>query len=87
MIVSQQRESGGDVHGALAAVLAVADSLPDDRLAPLARQRAGDLYATRLHDEARAIEQYEACVARYPRAWNAPEARRRLEELRRSRRF
>lgn len=87
MVVSQQREHAGDAHGALEAVLAVADSLPDDRLAPLARQRAGDLYSLRLHDDAHAIEQYEACVARYPRAWNAPEARRRLEELRRTRRF
>jgi hypothetical protein len=65
----------------------VADSLPGDRLAPLARQRAGDLYLGKLHDETRAIEQYEACVAVYPRAWNAPEVRRRLDELRRSRRF
>ncbi len=87
MIVAQERENAGDARGALEAVLTVADSLPDDRLAPLARQRAGDIYSNRLHDEAHAIEQYEACVARYPRAWNAPEARRRLEELRRSRRF
>jgi tetratricopeptide (TPR) repeat protein len=87
MIVADERTRAGDALGALSAVLAVADSLPDDRLAPLARQRAGDLYVGKLHDDAKAIEQYEACVARYPRAWNAPEVRRRLEELRRSRRF
>jgi hypothetical protein len=87
MIVASERERAGDARGALAAALAVADSLPEDRLAPLARQRAGDLYSRRLKDEPKALEQYEACVARYPRAWNAPEVRRRLEELRRTRRF
>ena len=87
LIVVQERERAGDARGALAAALALADSLPADRLAPVARQRAGDIYSQRLKDDAHAIEQYEACVARYPRAWNAPEVRRRLEDLRRSRRF
>ncbi len=87
LLAAGERERAGDARGALALALAVADSLPEDRLAPLARQRAGDLYSNRLKDDARAIEQYEACVARYPRAWNAPEVRRRLEELRRTRRF
>ncbi|MEO5617649.1 MAG: hypothetical protein ABIS67_07740 [Candidatus Eisenbacteria bacterium] len=87
LLAAGERERAGDARGALALVLAVADSLPADRLAPIARQRAGDLYSHRLKDDARAIEQYEACVARYPRAWNAPEVRRRLEELRRTRRF
>ena len=86
MKVSEEREHAGDFRGALAAALAIADSLPDDRLAPLARQRAGDLYSVRLKDDVHAIEQYEACVARYPRAWNAPEVRRRLEDLRKTRR-
>jgi tetratricopeptide (TPR) repeat protein len=87
MVVVDERERGGDASGAISAALALADSLPGDRLAPLARQRAGDLYLGKLHDEAKAIEQYEACVAAYPRAWNAAEVRRRLDELRRSRRF
>jgi len=87
LVAAGERERAGDPRGALALALAVADSLPEDRLAPLARQRAGDLYSYRLKDDARAIEQYESCVARYPRAWNAPEVRRRLEELRRARRF
>jgi tetratricopeptide (TPR) repeat protein len=87
IVVVDERERAGDAGGAVAAALAVADSLPGDRLAPLARQRAGDLYLGKLHDETRAIEQYEACVAVYPRAWNAAEVRRRLDELRRSRRF
>jgi tetratricopeptide (TPR) repeat protein len=78
-----QRDAAGDAHGALAVLLAVADSLPDDRLAPLARQRAGDIYLLRLKDERAALAQYEECLARYPRAWNAPEVRRRAEQLRR----
>jgi len=65
----------------------VADSLPADRLAPVARQRAGDLYLTRFKDEAKALAQYEECLARYPRAWNSAEVRRRVEQLRRDRRF
>ena len=87
LVAAGEHERAGDARGALALALAVADSLPEDRLAPIARQRAGDLYSYRLKEDAHAIEQYEACVARYPRAWNAPEVRRRLEELRRTRRF
>jgi tetratricopeptide (TPR) repeat protein len=70
-----------DPRAALEPLLAVADSLPGDRLAPIARQRAGDLYHTRLDDPAEAAKQYEECLARYPRAWNAAEVRRRLEQL------
>lgn len=81
------RSDGGDPRGALPPLLAVADSLPADRLAPLARQRAGDLYLDRLKDDRAALHQYEECLARYPRAWNAAEVRRRLELLRRDRRF
>jgi tetratricopeptide (TPR) repeat protein len=72
---------------ALEPLLAVADSLPDDRLAPVARQRAGDVYRLRLKNDARALAQYEECLARYPKAWNAPEVRRAVETLRRERRF
>ena len=82
-----QRDAAGDPRGALATLLALADSLPGDRLAPLARQRAGDLYLNRLKDAPRALAQYEECLARYPRAWNAAEVRRRLEQLRRERRL
>jgi hypothetical protein len=85
-LLAAQRDAAGDAHGALAALLVVADSLPDDRLAPLARQRAGDLYLTRLKDDRAALAQYEECLARYPRAWNAPEVRRAAERLRRDRR-
>lgn len=85
LLLASQREAAGDARGALGPLLAVADSLPDDRLAPLARQRAGDLYRTRLGDEHAALAQYEECLARYPRAWNAPEVRRVAERLRRNR--
>ena len=74
----------GDVQAALAPLLLVADSLAADRLAPLARQRAGDAYL-KLGDTAKALAQYEECLVRYPRAWNAAEVRRRVEKLRRER--
>ena len=85
--LSAKREAAGDARAALEPVLAVADSLPGDRLAPVARQRAGDLYLTKLKDEPSALAQYEECLARYPRAWNSAEVRRRVEMLRRERRF
>lgn len=81
------RESGGDGKGAIEPLLALADGLPDDRLAPVARQRAGDAYRIWDHDNAKALAQYEECLARYPKAWNAPEVRRWVETLRRERRF
>jgi hypothetical protein len=76
----------GDARGALVPLLVIADSLADDRLAPLARQRAGDAYAT-LGDEKNALAQYEECLARYPRAWNSAEVRRRVERLRKDKRL
>ncbi len=85
--LAEQRDRAGDVRGALEPLLAVADSLPDDRLAPLARQQAGDLYLEKLKDERAALAQYEECLIRYPKAWNAPEVRRRAEKLRREPRF
>jgi tetratricopeptide (TPR) repeat protein len=77
-----QRVALDEPRAALEPLLALADSLPEDRLAPLARQRAGDIYLDQLRDDVRATAQYEECLARYPRAWNAPEVRRRLEQLR-----
>lgn len=73
-----------DWRAALVPLLAVADSLPEDRLAPLARERAGDAFLA-LGDARAARAQFEECLARYPRAWNAAEVRRRLEPLRKSR--
>jgi thioredoxin-like negative regulator of GroEL len=78
------RLESGDARGSLAPLLVIADSLADDRLASLARQRAGDAYVA-LGDDRSALAQYEECLARYPRAWNSAEVRRRVERLRRSR--
>lgn len=85
--VARLREATGDGHGALEPLLAVADSLPGDRLAPFARQRAGDVLRLHYHDDAGALAQYEECLARYPKAWNSAEVRRQVEALRRERRF
>ncbi len=87
LTLATQREQLGDGRAALEPLMAVADSLPADRLAPLARQRAGDVLRVWYKDDARALAQYEECLARYPRAWNAPEVRRRVESMRRERRF
>ncbi|MFM8559319.1 MAG: hypothetical protein ACKOC6_06930 [bacterium] len=78
--------AAGDVRGALVPLLVVCDSLPDDRLAPLARQRAGDAYAA-LGDDTAALVHSEKCLARYPRAWNSAEVRRRVERLRKEKRL
>jgi len=78
------RLEAGDAKGALAPLLVVCDSLADDRLAPLARQRVGEAYMA-LDDPNNALAQYEECLARYPRAWNSAEVRRRVEKLRRER--
>jgi len=86
LLVSDLAEATGDRERALVPALAVAEELPDDRLAPRARQRAGDLYLA-LGRDADAVAQYEECLARYPLAWNAPEVRRTLDGLRRDRRF
>jgi tetratricopeptide (TPR) repeat protein len=82
--LAEMKLEAGDARGALVPLLAIADSLAGDRLAPLARQRAGDAYAT-LGDDRSALQQYEECLARYPRAWNSAEVRRRVERLRKAR--
>lgn len=87
MAQARLQESLGDGKAALPALLAVAEGLPDDRLAPLARQRAGDIYRIWYKDDAKALAQYEECLARYPKAWNTPEVRRWVEILRRDKGF
>jgi tetratricopeptide (TPR) repeat protein len=87
MALAAELDRGGDAKAAIEPLLAVADSLPGDRLAPLARQKAGDLYRLRLKDDAKALEQYEEFLTSYPKAWNASEVRRVVETLRRERRF
>ena len=87
MVLASLEEATGDGKSALTPLLAVAEQLPDDRLAPLARQRAGDVYRVWYKDDAKALTQYEECLARYPKAWNTPEVRRWVEILRREKRF
>jgi len=82
--LAAMRMEAGDARGALIPLLVVCDSLADDRLAPTARQRAGEAYMA-LGDAKHALAQYEECLARYPRAWNSAEVRRRVERLRKER--
>ena len=82
LTLASLRLEAGDAKGALAPLLVICDSLADDRLAPAARQRAGEAY-TALGDPKNALAQYEECLARYPRAWNSAEVRRRVQKLRR----
>ena len=82
--LAELKLQSGDARAALVPLLVIADSLAADRLAPLARQRAGDAYVA-LGDDRSALNQYEECLARYPRAWNSAEVRRRVEKLRKAR--
>lgn len=86
LATADARAAQKDFAGALAAAKFVADSLTEDRLAPLARQRAGELLL-QMGDARGALAQFEEGLARYPRAWNAPEVRRRVERLRKDTRL
>ena len=81
----QRLEALGQPDSALVPILALANQLPDDRLAPVAREMAGDIYLFKLKRQPEAIAQYEECLTRYPRAWNSAEVRRRLEALKKGR--
>ncbi len=85
LMMSDRLDATAQYTAALVPLLALADEQPNDRLAPVARQRAGDIYLLRLKQVPEAIAQYEACLTRYPKAWNSPEVRRRLEALRKGR--
>jgi tetratricopeptide (TPR) repeat protein len=86
MLVAGHESALGRPAAALGPLLAVADSMPEARLASLARQKAGETYLL-LGNDAAAMAQFEECLARYPRAWNAPEVRRKLQQMRRERRL
>jgi tetratricopeptide (TPR) repeat protein len=81
LLLSRAEEQRGFPEAALMAALMVADSLSENRLAPWARRRAGDLLlvAGQLDD---ALAQYEELLAAHPNSWLAPEVRRRVTELR-----
>jgi TolA-binding protein len=81
-----ERASGklaaGDVAGAAADMVALADRLPDDPLADDALFSAGQLYEERLGDPARAAELYRRLIDRYPDSRVSLAAERRLATLR-----
>jgi tetratricopeptide (TPR) repeat protein len=83
LLLSRAEERRGDFPAALGAALLAADSLWGDRLAPAARERAGDLLLAHGRP-AEALAQYEEMLARHPRAWLAAEVRRKVTELRQS---
>jgi tetratricopeptide (TPR) repeat protein len=81
LLLSRAEEARGANDAALAAALLCADSLADDRLAPAARKRAGDLLLAQGRT-AEALRQYEELLARSPRSWLASEVRRRVDTMR-----
>ena len=81
LLTASLLEARGRVKEAAAKALAVAEGVPDDRLAAVARRRAGDYYKESGSD-ALALAQYEELLVRYPRSWLAPETRRLVQELR-----
>jgi tetratricopeptide (TPR) repeat protein len=81
LLLSRAEEKRGFPEEALAAALLVADSLTENRLAPAARRRAGDLLLAGGDVDA-ALAQYEELLATYPRSWLAPEVRRQVTRLR-----
>lgn len=87
ILLAGQLEALGNPESALEPLMTVADSLPEARLASLALQRAGDIYLYHFQDRLKAIEHYEECLARYPRAWNSAEVRRKLHSIRRDQRL
>jgi tetratricopeptide (TPR) repeat protein len=81
LLLSRAEAERGLPEEALAVALLVADSLSENRLAPAARRRAGDLLLEAGDVEA-ALVQYEELLASYPRSWLAPEVRRLVTRLR-----
>jgi len=81
LLVASLLETKGLLAEAAAKARAVAETAPDDRLAPTARRRAGDLLLA-AGDTPGALAQYEDLLDRYPRSWLAPDTRRRVQALR-----
>jgi tetratricopeptide (TPR) repeat protein len=59
------------------------DEHKDDRRAPVALMRAGDLLRNKLNRPGEALVRYESILTDYPESLEAPEARRLVEKLRR----
>lgn len=81
LLVASVLASQGRTAEAAQEALAVAEGRPDDRLAPMARRKAGDLFHAQGQDT-QALAQYEELLVRYPRSWLAPETRRLVQNLR-----
>ncbi|MEP7028871.1 MAG: hypothetical protein ABI960_09780, partial [Candidatus Eisenbacteria bacterium] len=81
LLTASLLEARGRLKDAAAKALSVAETRPEDRLAALARRKAGDLYRASGR-ETLALAQYEEMLVRYPRSWLAPETRRLVQELR-----
>ena len=81
LLTASLLEARGRNGEAAAKALSVAETHPEDRLAPVARRKAGDLYRASGQD-ALALAQYEELLVRYPRSWLAPETRRLVQDLR-----
>ncbi len=81
LLVASVLAEQGKTPEAAREALAIAEGRPDDRLAPMARRRAGDLFLAQGDDTA-ALAQYEELLVRYPRSWLAPETRRLVQGLR-----
>ncbi len=81
LLTASLLEARGRGREAAAKALSVAETHPEDRLAPVGRRKAGDLYHAAGQD-ALALAQYEELLVRYPRSWLAPETRRLVQDLR-----
>jgi len=84
LLVASLLETKGDLAGAVAVTREVPKVAPDDRLAPTAMRKTGDLLLA-AGDQPAALAQYEELLVRYPRSWLAPETRRRVQSLRSTR--
>jgi len=81
LLLANLLEARGLKADAAAKAVGMAEAKPDDRLAPTARKKAGDLYHA-MGQDALALAQYDTLLTRYPRSWLAPETRRVANQLR-----
>jgi len=73
----------GEVDRALSTCSAVAENHPEGRLAPLAREKLGDIWWREKGDGARALEEYLKGLDEFPDSLIAPRVRDKVARLRR----
>jgi len=73
----------GEVDLALSACSAVAESFSEERLAPLAREKLGDIWWEQRGDGAKALEEYLKGLDEFPDSLIAPRVRDKVARLRR----